>query len=241
MKKSLTLLIPAYNEEKHLKNAVEYYYSYLKNLNGLKDFEIIICVNGSTDRTAEIARKLYKKYKEVRYVITPKKGIGIAIKLGIEHATKNIITYMPGDGEIEAEFIGKALKLMKSNGFIIGTRRNSEYKKGIARKILSYGFNFVVSILLSKEVKEATSVKMFCGDWAKEVTRYSESDGFEWQIEIVYCALMDNFRIGHAVSNTLSKKEKSSVNPMGVAIKMFKACLKYGLKYRYKQLSEIGW
>jgi len=99
---SLTLLVPSYNEEKQLTASICYYLSYLRHLKELKDFEIIICVNGSTDKTADIARRLAKKYKEVRYIITHRKGIGIAMKLGITYATKDIITYMPGDGEIEA-------------------------------------------------------------------------------------------------------------------------------------------
>jgi len=235
-KRNLTLLIPAYNEEGLLENAVKYYHSHLKKLKNLESFEIIICVNGSTDNTEKIAKELSKKYKEVKYLATIRKGMGIAIKLGILKANKNLITYMPGDGEIGANFIENALKSIDKYDFIIGRREKPDYKASLLRKIMTYGFNATLAIMLSSKVAEAASVKMFKTRWAKKVARKFENDGFAWQIEFVYYALRDKLNIGFATAHVLDKKKESSVRPFRTAWNLLKASLKYGLRYRLRSL-----
>ncbi len=242
MKQSLSLLIPAYNEEKLLESSVDYYYQYLKKLKQIESFEIIICVNGSTDNTERIAKRLSQKHKEVTYLVTKNKGIGGALTLGMKAATKNIITYMPGDGEIEANFIEHALVLMDHCDFVSGSRKMAGAYEGkdFLRKMLSHGFNLVLTLLLSKQAAEAASVKMFRKEWAKRVAPHFENEGFEWQVEILYFALCDRLKICFAPSKTLKKREltESSVQPFKTAYRLLKVCLNYGLKYRLKQLFQ---
>ena len=54
---SISIIIPAYNEENNLRTCIHVIHKYLTKLIGT-NFEILIVENGSTDRTAYIARKL---------------------------------------------------------------------------------------------------------------------------------------------------------------------------------------
>ena len=66
MKKSVTIFVPAYNEEKNLARAVKRYNKIVKTITS--DYEIIIIDDASTDATGEIADNLAKVYKNVRVV-----------------------------------------------------------------------------------------------------------------------------------------------------------------------------
>jgi len=243
MKKSLSLLIPAYNEEELIENTIKYYHPYLKKLKNLSSFEIIICVNGSTDNTGKVAKKLSEKYKEVSYFETKRKGLGVAIKLGILRSKKDYITFMPGDGEIKADFIGKSLGMIDKNIFIIGSRKTAgEYTgKSFSRKFLSYGLNVLLTILLSRKAIEATSAQMYPGDWARKVSRRFVEDGFEHHIEIVYYALRDGLDFKNAPAKALHKKDasQSSVKVLNTIWALFKASLKYGIKLKIHKLKSI--
>lgn len=243
MIKSLSLLVPAYNEEKLLTEAIEYYYHYLKKQKNLSSFEIIICVNGSTDNTGSVAKQLAKKHSEIKYLITNQKGVGIALKLGIKKAAKDIIAYMPGDGEFKAEFLGDALNAMDKNTMIIGSRRlGGEYKgKPLFRKFLSYGLNALTSIFLSKKVAESFSVKMYDANWAKKTAGKLKEKGFASQIELVYFALTDKLSIKEVPTGVLHKKDisQSSVKIINTIWSTFIITAKYGFKYKCNLLKNF--
>ena len=56
----ISLLIPAFNEEDSIKSTIENAKLLFKNLK-IKNFEIIVINDGSTDKTAEYAKKLALK------------------------------------------------------------------------------------------------------------------------------------------------------------------------------------
>ena len=57
MKKVLTIVVPAYNVEKYLKNCLD---SFV-DVNILNSIEILVVDDGSTDKTADIAKSYEKK------------------------------------------------------------------------------------------------------------------------------------------------------------------------------------
>lgn len=66
----ISIIMPAYNEEKNIKKAIE---SILNQTN--KDFELIIVNDGSQDNTVNIVEEFAAKYKQIIF-INPKKKIG---------------------------------------------------------------------------------------------------------------------------------------------------------------------
>ncbi len=57
MNQSISVVVPAFNEEKALRNSIKVIHKYLTELVDT-NFEILIIENGSTDRTEEIAIEL---------------------------------------------------------------------------------------------------------------------------------------------------------------------------------------
>ena len=235
---SLTVLVPAYNEEKLIRGTVLGLLKYLQKLN--VDFEIIICINASTDNTEKIAKMLSKSYKNIRYFSIKKKGFGIALIEGIKAANKDLITYMPSDDEIKHDFIKMALKEIKNYDMILGSRylpTSSQSKADVFRLFLSKAYARIVKILLSFKVNEFGTVKMFEANWAKKTVRKCTSSHWDFQIEMLYFALREKQRIKEIpVKINYQRERESTVNIIRDIISLFKCVTKYSIKLRFNQL-----
>lgn len=84
----ISLVIPAFNEEKYLGACLEHVVK-----NGSKLFEVIVVDNASTDATASIA----KSFPNVRVVSEPSKGLTKARQKGLEEAQGDVIAYIDAD------------------------------------------------------------------------------------------------------------------------------------------------
>ena len=62
----LSIVIPAYNEEKRIKPTLNDYVSFFTKKYG-KDFEILVILNGCKDKTLDIVKETSKKYHQIKY------------------------------------------------------------------------------------------------------------------------------------------------------------------------------
>ena len=60
----ISIVVPAYNEEKRIGETLEKYCDFLRNKN---DFEIVVVLNACKDDTLKIVMEKKKKFKEIRY------------------------------------------------------------------------------------------------------------------------------------------------------------------------------
>jgi poly-beta-1,6-N-acetyl-D-glucosamine synthase len=99
---SVTFLVPAYNEEKHIANCLK----SILNLDYPKDkLKIIVINDGSTDRTAEIA----KKFKGVR-VVSRKPNSGqkaVAMNFGMKYVNTELVACMDADSFATRDYLKK--------------------------------------------------------------------------------------------------------------------------------------
>lgn len=141
---SLTIAIPAYNEETNLewvlKNTLEKAPQYLS------DYEIVVINDGSKDKTGKIADKFAKKYREVRVVHQENKGYGEAMLRGIKEAKKKFVAYMPADGQFLVEDMKYCLPYMREADLILGAR-GSRADYTVYRLILSYTYLVILRLL----------------------------------------------------------------------------------------------
>lgn len=87
----LSFIIPAYNEENYVGNCIASIQRELERSS--KEAEIIVIDNASTDRTAERA----KKYKNVRVIHEPTKGLVHARQRGLKEASGDLLAYLDAD------------------------------------------------------------------------------------------------------------------------------------------------
>ena len=94
----LSVIIPAYNDERHIKETIKAVYGYLFS-HGL-DHEIIVVTDGSKDKTLSIAEKLASENKKLSVISHfPNRGYGAALREGLTHAKYEVIVFADGDGQ----------------------------------------------------------------------------------------------------------------------------------------------
>jgi glycosyltransferase involved in cell wall biosynthesis len=98
MQKSLSIVIPAYNEERYLPACLESVAAQT-----VKADEVIVVDNGSSDRTAEIAQS----FKFVKLIREHKQGIGYARSRGFDEARSDIIARIDSDTVLPPDWVEK--------------------------------------------------------------------------------------------------------------------------------------
>src|SRR3989338_9681772 len=108
--KNLLIAIPAYNEADILeKNILKLYNFCLKNI---KDYnwKIIISDNNSQDKTLEIAKKLSKKHKEIKYIHQEDRPKSLSLQKTFLKFNSNLYMYMDADLSTDIKHIPEFLK-----------------------------------------------------------------------------------------------------------------------------------
>ncbi len=87
----VSVLIDTYNHERFIAQAIE---SVLEQDFPLKDMEIVVVDDGSTDQTGLVARKFAPR---VRYLLKPNGGQASAFNFGIPQTHSEIVAFLDGD------------------------------------------------------------------------------------------------------------------------------------------------
>ena len=121
----LSVVIPAYNEEKKIAKDIEAVYKYFKN-NSI-DGELIIVNDGSKDQTCNIANNFSKQFNTLKVITYLKnKGKGYAIKTGILEAKGEYILFADAGLCVPFKYANAGIELLKKGYDIaIGSRRSN--------------------------------------------------------------------------------------------------------------------
>ena len=140
--KSLTVAIPALNEEKNIESAVRAALAAGLKVPGLR-LEIIVIDDGSRDRTAEIVRGISRQHDNVRMIQNPENiGLGASIRRAIEVAGMERFLFIPGDNDIPTS----TLELLFSNAYaadVVMTYFLNDESRGRKRYLLSNLFRVI--------------------------------------------------------------------------------------------------
>ncbi|MBI2136190.1 glycosyltransferase family 2 protein [Candidatus Woesearchaeota archaeon] len=240
-KTTLSVLVPAYNEEQLIEETALGLLKELKALrHALKSFEIIICDNGSTDDTKKIAEKLCAKHNEIKCISTIRKGFGIGIRKGIEKASNEWITYAQADGEYDKSFIPRALSVIGRFDFIVASKHLNRKHRGssMLRNILSTSFSLILKI--SMHVTDAGSSMMFKRDWIKRISSRLQNEDFSFQLELLYYALREDLRIKEVqISPFIRNRYSKRINVFRTTISFLCSCIKYGILWRVNRILGV--
>lgn len=197
----ISIVIPAYNEEKRIENTIEKILNFFRKKN--TDFEIIVVDDGSKDNTYLVAKSLKEKNKEVKIIKHAKnKGKGGAVKTGILNASGNYILFTDADLSTPIEEIDKLLYWIKEKNYdiVIGSRSLQNSKiltpQPFYRRIIGRIFPVLVRIILTNKFKDTQcGFKLFKNQIAKEIFNELKTENFAFDVEVLYRALKKGYKI----------------------------------------------
>lgn len=92
MNSKVSIIVPIYNSEKYLERCID---SLLKQ--SLKNIEIILVNDGSTDNSGKLCQKYEKENKNVFFIDGIHKGQGYARNIGLKKSTGDYVTFVDSD------------------------------------------------------------------------------------------------------------------------------------------------
>lgn len=132
----ITIIIPAYNEEKGIGNVI----SQLKKLNG--DYQLLVVDDGSTDNTFDILKK--SGVGVVHHKCN--KGYGAALKTGLRNAQTSVVLFIDADGQHNTDDIERIAEHIDEYDMVVGARTKKSTVSLLRRpgkKILSITANYL--------------------------------------------------------------------------------------------------
>lgn len=147
----VTVIIPAYNEEKNISAAVKNASEVLEEAKS--DYEILIYDDGSTDTTGQVIRNLLRSQRRITVITNPMNlGLGHIFRDAIRQATKAYLTVFPGDNDMSKDSLFALLQEKRKNSLIISSV-TSQVQRKLSRRILSRLYVVLLNALFRLNVK----------------------------------------------------------------------------------------
>lgn len=197
-KEGISIIIPAYNEEKRIRKTVVEVRNYLRAKK--YSYEIIVVDDGSRDHTVQILKDI--SIPELRIISITRSGKGRAVKEGIMSAENEFVFFMDADLSADCKEIGKFMGIFKKEpetGVIIGSRylpQDTVIIQPPLRKLIGKTFSFVKSTLLGINYYDSQcGFKGFRKDAARKIFSRSVIKGFSFDVEILYIANLNKISV----------------------------------------------
>ena len=185
--KSISLIIPAYKQEKIIADNIR---NLDKTFSTLPyKYEIIVVVDGFLDKTFDNAKKV--KVKNAKILGYEKNlGKGHAVKYGMLKAKGDVIGFMDAGMDINSATIPLLLDLMKFHDadIVVGSKLHPESKVSypLARLILSWGYRTLTEFLFGFAVRDTqVGLKFFKKNVVREVFPRIVVKQFAFDVEVL--------------------------------------------------------
>jgi len=221
----LSVIIPAYNEEKRITKTLEEIDKYLSKQ--AYDYEIMVVSDGSKDRTAEVVKSLTSRIKNLNLIdMKENRGKGYAVRQGLLSAKGDFRLFTDADNSTSIDQVEKMWPEAK-NGYdvIIGSRDIKGAvldppQPWIRNIILGEGFKLFRKIVIGLWKTEDTQCgfKFLTKKAAENILPKCKIDRFAFDPEILVVARKMGYKIKEIP--VLWKNDLDSKVKIGSMVKM---------------------
>ncbi|UCG32412.1 MAG: glycosyltransferase family 2 protein [Phycisphaerales bacterium] len=189
----LTIVIPAYNEEAAIAQIITRCLKaepMICSSAAVDSVQVIVVSDGSTDRTAKIARG----YPQVRLIEFPEnRGYGAAIKRGFAEGRGELVAFLDADGTCDPRFFGLLCDALVREGadIAVGSRMGSDSRMPRVRRLGNTVFALLLGALSNRAVSDTASGMRVLRREALELL-YPLPDGLNFTPAMSAQALLDD-------------------------------------------------
>ncbi|HQJ36163.1 MAG TPA: glycosyltransferase family 2 protein, partial [Rhodoglobus sp.] len=217
----LDVVVPVYNEEGSLERSVRVLHSTLRSQFTI-DWRITIADNASTDRTAEIARRLSAEFPEVELLHLAEKGRGRALKKAWLESPAEVVAYVDVDLSTDLRALPPLIAPLLSghSDVAIGSRLRSGSRvvRGAKREFVSRTYNLLLRRTMNVHFSDAQcGFKAMRRDAAHAILPHVQDTGWFFDTELLIVAERSGLRI-HEVPVDWIDDEDSKVDVVATAM-----------------------
>ncbi|HZQ11139.1 MAG TPA: glycosyltransferase family 2 protein [Anaerolineae bacterium] len=229
---SLSVVIPAFNEEPNVAEALQRVSAVCQTLN--REYEIILVNDGSRDRTGEIAKSMIGKIPNLRVVENnPNRGYGGALKAGFYAATMDLIVFVPSDNQFDFGQVDSMLEQIGGAGIVTGYRANDADPP--MRRVNRWGWNLLVRLFFGNMARDIDcGFKLFRREILQHVTL--NSDGAMVDTELLAGAQARGYKI---VEVPLKHLPRTAGSPTGANLRVILRAFRDLVRFRLRLWREL--
>lgn len=221
----LSIVIPAYNEEKNLKRGVlGSVYDYLSKQKYL--WEVLVVDDGSVDNTKQHVTEFIKKHKGFTLMAEPHRGKGGSVISGVLKSRGEIILFTDMDQSTPIDQLDKFMKKFEKGYDVVIGSRSGRPGQPLIRKIMAYGWIILRTLILRLPFKDTQcGFKAFRKNAAdnvfgrlevfsekKKAGGASVTAGFD--LEILYVARKMGYKIAEVPVEWYEYGHRKEVSPL---------------------------
>lgn len=203
----VSVVIPAYNEEAGISVTLTEIGEVMKALG--RPYEVVVVDDGSTDATAELARR-----GGARVVEMPRNvGYGGALKFGIARARYDTIVITDADGTYPAESIPTLLRFAGSYDMVVGARLGANVEIPAARKPAKWFLGHLASYLAGQSIPDLNSGLRVVRRALVERFEHLLPSGFSFTTSITLAALCSDTLVHYEPIDYRARLGTSKIRP----------------------------
>jgi len=156
----LLITIPAYNEESSIESIINLSLAARSQIiaaSPVTDVQITVVSDGSTDRTADLARRYSDRISLIEF--QSNRGYGAAIKEAWRQSNADMLGFLDADGTCDPAFFAKLCAALESEkaDVALGCRMNPQSRMPLTRRVGNRLFAWLLRLLSSSSVRDTAS------------------------------------------------------------------------------------
>ncbi|GBD11633.1 Polyprenol monophosphomannose synthase [bacterium HR23] len=195
----ISLIIPAYNEERRIGPTLEAYLSFFTGKG--RPFEVLVVLNGCRDGTLEVVERAGQRWGRVRWVVFPQPlGKGGAVREGLAHARGQRVVFVDADNMVGPREAYRLLERLEQTDIAIASRyipgARCLRRPPLRRRVAAWAFRQLVRLVLGLPFRDTQcGAKAFRAEALQRLLPHLQERGWAFDVELLALALDMGLRV----------------------------------------------